>query len=140
MSTTIAANTVATINGRRRRQRRRHRIRAQGSIAVSLKCEKWVSLPHPPVLTLTRLGLRGQISRAAEGCRDGSRFLRTFLQWSAAWALAEVNVEVLRCGATTIVRYLDARGRPLHAIVGVCGGHADQVERQGPVRDLRGFP
>jgi hypothetical protein len=52
-------------------------------------------------------------------------FLRTFLQQGAAWALAEVNVELLRCGyaalcssadcgqrsATTIVRYLDARVR-----------------------------
>jgi hypothetical protein len=82
------------------------------------------------------------------------RFLRTFLQQSAAWALAEVNVELLRCGyaarcssadcdqhsATTIVRYLDARGRPLRAIVEVCDAHADQVKRLGPVRDLRGFP
>jgi hypothetical protein len=82
------------------------------------------------------------------------RFLRTFLQQSAAWALAEVNVELLRCGyaarcssadcgqrsATTIVRYLDARGRPVHAIVEVRDAHADQVKRQGPVRDLRGFP
>jgi hypothetical protein len=36
MSTTIAASTVATINGRKFRQRRRHRIRVQGSIAVPL--------------------------------------------------------------------------------------------------------
>jgi hypothetical protein len=27
-----------------------------------------------------------------------SRFLLTFLQPSAAWALAEVNIELLRCG------------------------------------------
>jgi len=34
MSTTIAASTVAIINGRTRRQRRRHRPRVQGSIAT----------------------------------------------------------------------------------------------------------
>jgi hypothetical protein len=82
------------------------------------------------------------------------RFLRTFLQRSAAWARAEVNDELLRCGyaarctsadcgqhgATTIVRYLDVRGRSIRAIVEVCDEHADQMARQGPVRDLRGFP
>ena len=81
------------------------------------------------------------------------RFLRTFLQRSAAWALAEVNVELLRCGyaarcssadcgqqsATTIIRYLDARGRPVCAIVEVCDEHANQIRPQGPVRDLKGF-
>lgn len=64
-------------------------------------------------------------------------FLRTFLQRSAASERAEVNVELLRCGysarcasadcgqnsATTIVRYLDARGRPVHAIAEVCDEH-----------------
>jgi hypothetical protein len=82
------------------------------------------------------------------------RFLRTFLQRSAARALAEVNIELLRCdyaarcssadcgqhSATMIVRYLDAHGRPLHAIIELCDAHVDQVKRQGPVRDLRGFP
>ena len=62
------------------------------------------------------------------------RFLRTFLQRSAARALTKVNIELLRCGyaarcssadcgqhsATTIVRYLDARTRPVNAIVEVC--------------------
>ena len=78
MSTTIAANTVATINGRRRRQRRCHRIRVQGSIAVPLKCAKGVPLPHAPVLTLARLGLIGQICRGAKGCRDGSALPSNF--------------------------------------------------------------
>jgi hypothetical protein len=83
------------------------------------------------------------------------RFLRTFLRRSAAWALSEVKVELQRCGysarcscadchkhhATTIVRYLDSQGRPLHRIVEVCDEHAEQIKREqhgASVRDLRG--
>jgi hypothetical protein len=82
-------------------------------------------------------------------------FLRTLLQRGAAWALAEVEVELLRCGyaarcsgvgchqhgATTIVRYLDADGRPLRQLAEVCDEHADLIEREqrrSAVRDLRG--
>jgi hypothetical protein len=82
------------------------------------------------------------------------RSVRTFLQRSAAWALAESKIELLRCGygarcsgsdchehgATTIVRYLDANGYPQRPIIEVCDWHADQIGRQGHVRDLRGFP
>jgi len=82
------------------------------------------------------------------------RFLRTFLQRSAAWVLAESKVELLRCGyrarcsgadchepgATTIVRYLDAKGNPQRPIVEMCDERAEQIRRQGHVRDLRGFP
>jgi len=62
------------------------------------------------------------------------RFLRTFLQRSAAWVLAESKVELLRCGyrarcsgadchepgATTIVRYLDAKGKIRNARLSRC--------------------
>src|SRR6185437_2362362 len=78
------------------------------------------------------------------------RFLGTFLQRSAARALAEVNVEPLCCGyaarcssadcgqrsATTIVRH-HARWRPVHAIVEVYDEHADQMRRQGRTRPQR---
>jgi hypothetical protein len=88
-------------------------------------------------------------------------FFRTLLQRSAklsAWTLvAEAEVEMLRCGyaarcsdadcrqhhATTIVRYLDARGRPLRQFVEVCDEHADLIKREPrrlSVRDLRDFP
>jgi len=110
--------------------------------------------PQPLALTLARLSLRSQKFCGAEGRRDASALPSNLLQRSAAWARAEVNVELLRCGhatrcpsaycgqhsATTIVRYLDGRGRPLHAIVEQCDGHGEQIKRQGPVRDLRGFP
>jgi len=82
-------------------------------------------------------------------------FLRTLLQRGAAWALAEVEVELVRCGytarcsgagchqhgATTIVRYLDAHGRPLRQLVEVCDEHAVLIkseQRRLSVRDLRG--
>jgi hypothetical protein len=82
-------------------------------------------------------------------------FLRTLLQRGAPWALAEVEVELLRCGyaarcsgigcnqygATTIVRYLDAHGRPLRQLAEVCDEHADLIKREqrrSAVRDLRG--
>jgi hypothetical protein len=82
-------------------------------------------------------------------------FLRTLLQRGAAWALAEVEVELLRCGyaarcsgdgchqhgATTIVRYLDAHGRPLRQLAEVCDEQADLIKREqrrSAVRDLRG--
>jgi hypothetical protein len=82
-------------------------------------------------------------------------FLRTLLQRGAAWARAEVEVELLRCGygarcsgagcrqhgATTIVRYLDAHGRPLRQLAEVCDEHADLIkrdQRRSAVRDLRG--
>jgi hypothetical protein len=82
-------------------------------------------------------------------------FLRTLLRRGALWARAEVEVELLRCGyparcsgsgchqhgATTIVRYLDARGRPLHQLAEVCDEHADLIKREQPssaVRDFRG--
>jgi hypothetical protein len=82
------------------------------------------------------------------------RFLRTFLRRSAALTFAESKIELLRCGyrarcsdadchehsATTIVRYLDANGNPQRPIVEMCDEHADQIRRQGHVRDLRGFP
>ena len=87
-------------------------------------------------------------------------FFRTFLQRSAklsAWTrVAEAEIEMLRCGyaarcshagchqhsATTIVRYLDYRGRPLRELVEVCDEHADLIkaeQRRLNVRDLRGF-
>ena len=82
-------------------------------------------------------------------------FLRTLLQRGAAWTVAQVEVELLRCGyaarcsgvgchqhgATTIVRYLDADGRPLRQLAEVCDEHADLIKREQPrsaVRDLRG--
>jgi hypothetical protein len=82
-------------------------------------------------------------------------FLRTLLQRGAAWARSEVEVELLRCGyaarcsdvschqhgATTIVRYLDARGRPLRQLAEVCDEHADLIKRErrrSAVRDFRG--
>jgi hypothetical protein len=82
-------------------------------------------------------------------------FLRTMLQRGAAWALAEVKVELLRCGyaarcsgagchqhgATTIVRYLDAHGRPLRQLAEVCDEHADltkREQRRSAVQDRRG--
>lgn len=68
---------------------------------------------------------------------------------------AEVEVELLRCGyaarcsdsgchqheATTIVRYLDANGRPLRQLAEVCDEHADLIkrdQRRSTLRDLRG--
>jgi hypothetical protein len=82
------------------------------------------------------------------------RFLRTLLQRSASWALAECEVELLRCGyvarcsgagchehgATTIVRYLDAHGNPLRQLTEVCDEHANLIkrdQRKSGVRDLR---
>jgi hypothetical protein len=82
-------------------------------------------------------------------------FLRTLLRRGALWARAEVEVELLRCGyaarcsgvgchqhgATTIVCYLDADGRPLRQLAEVCDEHADLIEREQPrsaVRDLIG--
>jgi hypothetical protein len=148
----VAANTVATISGPRRGQRRHHRIRVQGFLAAPMRRGR--APPQPLALTLARLSLRSQKFCGAEGRRDASALPSNLLQRSAAWARAEVNVELLRCGhatrcpsaycgqhsATTIVRYLDGRGRPLHAIVEQCDGHGEQIKRQGPVRDLRGFP
>jgi hypothetical protein len=82
-------------------------------------------------------------------------FLQTLLRRGALWARAEVEVELLRCGyvarcsgvgchqhgATTIVRYLDAHGRPLRQLAEVCDEHADLIKCEQPtsaVRDLRG--
>jgi hypothetical protein len=83
-------------------------------------------------------------------------FFRTLLQRSAklsVWTLVtEAEVEMLRCGyaarcsragcrqygATTIVRYLDYRGRPLRQLVEVCDEHADLIkleQRRLNVRD-----
>jgi hypothetical protein len=82
------------------------------------------------------------------------RFLRTLLQRGASRVLAECEVELLRCGyvarcsaagchehgATTIVRYLDARGNPLRQLTKVCDEHANLIkrdQRRSAVRDLR---
>jgi hypothetical protein len=88
-------------------------------------------------------------------------FFQTLLRRAAkisAWTVADdVEVELLECGyaarcsrvgchrhdATTIVRYLDARGRPLRQLVEVCDEHADLIKREQrrlTVRDLRGSP
>jgi hypothetical protein len=88
-------------------------------------------------------------------------FFRNLLRRSAklsAWTLvAEAQVELLRCGyaarcsragcrqyrATTIVRYLDAHGRPLRQLVEVCDERAFLIkseQRRLSVRDLRGSP
>jgi len=89
-------------------------------------------------------------------------FLRTLLQRGGArlsvWTRLDVEVELLRCHylarcsgagcghnrATTIVRYLDARGHPLRQFAEVCDEHADLIKREQPsgpkVRDLRGSP
>jgi hypothetical protein len=84
----------------------------------------------------------------------------TLLQGGAklsAWTLvADVEVD-LRCGyaarcsrtgcrqyrATTIVRHLDAHGRPLRQLVEVCDEHAVLIkseQRRLSVRGLRGSP
>ena len=82
-------------------------------------------------------------------------FLRTLLRRGAASAPAQPEVELLRCGytascsgvgcrqhgATTIVRYLDAHGRPLRQLAEVCDEHADLIKREqrrSAVQDLRG--
>jgi hypothetical protein len=97
----------------------------------------------------------------SKGASMVPHFLRTLLQRGAklsAWMrLADVEVELLRCHhparcshagcgdyrATTIVRYLDAKGRPLHHIAEVCDEHADLIKGEqssgAKVRDLRGF-
>jgi hypothetical protein len=88
-------------------------------------------------------------------------FFQTLLHRGAklsAWTLvADVEVELLRCGyaarcsragcrqyrATTIVRYLDAHGRPLRQLVEVRDEHAVLIkseQRRLSVRDLRGSP
>ena len=64
MNTTIAANTVATINVRRRRQRRRRHIRVQGSIAVPVCGELLIFGTNQQFATHTQCGSATQLGLA----------------------------------------------------------------------------